>query len=78
MSGSALGCPQQGTAEEKIQSYIDNTDRIEVEIAFSHAKFKYGLGLIKNKFDTTIRSSIELSIIEMNVNHLTAVSLRIL
>lgn len=77
MSGPALGRPKQETVEEKKQSYIDNTDRIEVERAFSLAKRKYDLGLIKAKLDTTTRSSIVLSIIAMNVNHLTVISLHI-
>lgn len=54
--------------------YIDNTDRIEVERAFSLAKRKYGLGLLTTKLDTTTRSAIALSIIAMNVNRLTVVS----
>ncbi len=53
---------------------MDNNDRIEVERAFSLAKRRYGLGLITTKLDTTTRSSIALSIIAMNVNHLTVVS----
>ena len=77
MSGPALGRPKQETVEEKKQSYIDYTDRIEVERAFSLAKRKYGLGLIKAKLDTTTRSSIVLSIIAMNVNHLTVILLHI-
>ena len=77
MSGPALGRPKQETVEEKKQSYIDNTDRIEVERAFSLAKRKYGLGLIKTRLDITTRSSIVLSIIAMNVNHLMVISLHI-
>jgi len=50
-------------------------DRIEIERDFSLAKRCYGLGLIRTKLDTTTRSSICLSIIAMNVDRLTAISL---
>lgn len=73
VSGPALGRPRQLTKEEKQQAYSDNIDRIEAERGFSLAKRCYGLGLIRTKLDTTTRSSIALSIIIMNVNHLTDV-----
>ncbi len=73
ISGPALGRPKQLSKEEKLRSYIDNTDRIEVERGFSLAKRCYGMGLIKTKLDTTTRSSIALSILAMNVNHLAAI-----
>ena len=76
MSGPALGRPKQMTADEKKQSYTDNTDRIEVERGFSLAKRCYGLGLLHTKLDITTRSSIALSIIAMNVNRLTGIILR--
>ena len=50
--------------------YIHITIRIEVERGFSLAKRCYGLGLIRTKLDTTTRSSIALSILTMNINHL--------
>ncbi len=71
VSGPALGRPKQLTKEEKQQAYNDNVYRIEVERGFSLAKRCYGLGLIRTKLDVTTRSSIALSIIAMNVNHLT-------
>ena len=71
VSGPALGRPRQLSKEEKEQAYSDNIDRIEVERGFSLAKRCYGLGLIRTKLDTTTRSSIALSIIAMNVDHLT-------
>lgn len=74
MSGSALGRPQKNAQTDKKQEYIDNTDRIEVERAFSLAKRKYGLGLITTKLDTTTRGSIVLSILAMNVNRFTVIS----
>ena len=73
ISGPALGRPKKMSKEEKQQSYNDSVDRIEVERGFSLAKRCYGLGLIRTKLDTTTRSSIALSIIAMNLDHLTAV-----
>lgn len=43
ISGPALGRPKKDDKADKKQEYIDNTDRIEVERAFSLAKRKYGL-----------------------------------
>ena len=74
ISGPALGQPRKDDKADKKQEYIDNTDRIEVERAFSLAKRKYGLGLLTTKLDVTTRSSIALSIIAMNVSRLTVVS----
>lgn len=47
----------------------------ETERKFSLAKRCYGLGLVRTKLDTTTRSSIYLSIIEMNIDMLTSISL---
>ena len=78
ISGPALGRPKEATAEERKQAYADNTDRIEVERGFSLAKRCYGMGLIKTKLDLTTRSSIMLSIITMNLNHVVKVYLRLI
>lgn len=74
MSGPALGRPKKNDQIDKKQEYIDNTDRIEVERAFSLAKRKYGLGLLTTKLDETTRGSIVLSILAMNVNRFTVIS----
>ena len=78
ISGPALGRPKALTNDEKKQAYADNTDRIEVERGFSLAKRCYGLGLIRTKLDTTTRSSIALSILAMNINHLAGDILHLL
>ena len=78
ISGPALGRPKELNAEERKQAYEDNTDRIEVERGFSLAKRCYGLGLIKTQLDTTSHSSIMLSIITMNLNHMVKVYLRLI
>lgn len=49
-----------------------------MERGFSLAKRCYGLGLIRTKLDTTTRSSIALSILAMNINHLAGTVLRFL
>ncbi len=75
LSGPALGRPRKDPAEDRKIIYNDAVDRIEIERNFSLAKRCYGLGLIRTKLDTTTRSSICLSIIAMNVDRLTAISL---
>ena len=75
LSGPALGRPKKNASSDKQTEYIDNADRIEVERAFSLAKRCYGLGRIMTKREDTTRSSIELSIVAMNVDHIAAASL---
>ena len=75
MSGPALGRPKAKTDKERKQEYADNTERIEVERGFSLAKRSYGLGLIRTKLDDTTRSSIALSIMVMNLNHMVRILL---
>lgn len=75
LSGPALGRPKKNASSDKRTEYIDNADRIEVERAFSLAKRCYGLGRIMTKREDTTRSSIVLSIIAMNVDHIVATSL---
>ena len=53
--------------EDKKQEYQDNTDRIEVERAFSLSKRCYGMGLIRTKLEETTLSSIALSIFVTNL-----------
>ncbi len=76
LSGPALGRPKKDSAADRKHIYRDAIDRIEVERKFSLAKRCYGLGLIRTKLDTTTRSSVCLSIIAMNVDRLTTVTLR--
>ena len=71
ISGKALGRPKKNpTPEEKKTAHQDNTDRIEVERGFSLAKRCFGMGLITTKLDITIRSSIALSILALNISNL--------
>lgn len=75
MSGPQLGRPKKDDKPDRKVEYQDNNDRIAVERTFALAKHKYGLGLLVTKLDSTTRSSINLSIIAMNVDRLLATSL---
>lgn len=75
MSGPKLGRPGKEVRPDRKIEYQDNVDRIAVERAFALAKHKYGLGLLVTKLDSTTRSSINLSIIAMNVDKLMSTSL---
>lgn len=69
LSGPKLGRPSQKkqSAAEKKQEYQDNTDRIEVERAFSLSKRCYGMGLIRTKLYDTTLTSIALSVFVTNL-----------
>lgn len=75
LSGPALGRPKKDPSADKRIEYIDAVDRIEVERAFSLAKRSFGLGLITTKLESTTKSSIVLSVIAMNVDKLTKLSI---
>lgn len=67
ISGPALGRPRQQTPEERKQSCVDNTDRIEVERAFSLAKRKYGLGLIEGTEKVLLKRLKKISIENVDI-----------
>lgn len=67
LSGPALGRPKKAPADDKRAEHKDECDRIEVERAFSHAKGKFGLGLIRARLRGTTRSAIALSIVALNL-----------
>ena len=52
---------------DRKQEYQDNTDRIEVERAFSLDKRCYGMGLITTKLEETQLTSIALSVFVSNL-----------
>jgi IS5 family transposase len=58
LSGPALGRPPKDAVINKKQAYKDNCDRVEVERAFSLAKGKYGLGLIRARLKETTQSAM--------------------
>lgn len=67
LSGPKLGRPSSNTKTDKKQEYQDNTDRIEVERAFSLDKRCYGMGLITTKLAETQMTSIALSVFVSNL-----------
>ena len=70
LSGPALGRPSKDAIVNKKQAYKDNCDRVEVERAFSLAKGKYGLGLIRARLKETTQSAIALSILALNLERI--------
>ena len=74
LSGPALGRPKKDPKADKKIEYEDAVERIEVERAFSLAERRFGLGLLTTRLESTIKSSIVLSIIAMNVDRLTKLS----
>lgn len=70
LTGLSLGRQKRNAETGKKTAYKDNADRIAVERAFALARQKYGLGLVTNRLDETMRSSISLSVIAMNVDRI--------
>ena len=75
LSGPALGRPKKEPEDDRKVEYLDGVDRIEVERSFSLAKRSFGLGLIVTKLEETTKSSIAMSILAMNVDRLTRLSI---
>ena len=75
LSGPALGRPKKDPETDKKTEYRDGVDRIEVERSFSLAKRSFGLGLIMTKLEETTKSSIAMSILAMNIDRLTRLSI---
>ena len=68
LSGPRLGRPATiVSATARKQEYQDNTDRIEVERAFSLSKRCYGMGLIVTKLEETQLTTIALSVFVTNL-----------
>ena len=67
LSGPKLGRPGVRAKEDKKQEYQDNTDRLEVERAFSLDKRCYGMGLITTKLKETQLTSVALSVFVSNL-----------
>lgn len=78
LSGPALGRPPKDAVVNKKQAYKDNCDRVEVERAFSLAKGKYGLGLIRARLKETTQSAIALSILALNLGRIWCAFLQFL
>lgn len=70
LSGKPLGRPKRDPSEDRKQTYRDSVDRIEVERKFSQAKGSFGLGRIMVRLKETVKSSISLAIISLNIAHI--------
>ena len=68
LSGPALGRPKKDTVIDKKQDYQDICERVEVERAFSLAKRKFGMGLIRTYLEGTSKTMIALSILALNLH----------
>jgi hypothetical protein len=71
--GKPLGRPKAENTTDKKQQRQDETDRVEVERQFSHAKGSFGLGLIRARLKETSETAIALSIIALNIAHIVRV-----
>ena len=67
LSGPALGRPRKDDQRDKLQDYLDQNERIEVERKFSLAKRKCNLGKVTTKREVTIAYSIAMSIVVLNL-----------
>ena len=67
LSGPALGRPKKDEQRNRKQTYLDQTDRIEVERQFSLAKRRCNLGRVKTKLEETVRFTIAMSIVVLNL-----------
>jgi len=76
LSGPALGRPKKDAVIDKKQDYLDECERVEVERAFSHAKRKFGMGLIRARLEGTTKSVVALSILALNLSKVLRALLR--
>lgn len=67
LSGPALGRPKKDAVRDKIQDYLDQNERIEVERQFSLAKRKCNLGKVKTRLKETVGYTIAMSIVVLNL-----------
>ena len=76
LTGPALGRPKKDAAIDKKQNYLDECERVEVERAFSHAKAKFGMGLIRARLEGTAKTVVALSILALNLSKVLRALLR--
>ena len=67
LSGPALGRPKKDEQRDRLQTYLDQNERIEVERRFSLAKRKCNLGKVKTKREDTIGFTLAMSIVVLNL-----------
>ena len=67
LSGPALGRPKKDEQRDRLQTYLDQNERIEVERRFSLAKRRCNLGKVKTKREDTIGFTLAMSIVVLNL-----------
>lgn len=67
LSGPALGRPRKGEQRDKVQDYLDECQRVEVERRFSLAKRKCGMGLVMAKLEDTAAHVVAMSVLLLNL-----------
>lgn len=67
LSGPALGRPKKDEIRDKLQDYMDQNDRVEVERRISLAKRKCNLGTVRTKLEPTVGFTIAMSIVVLNL-----------
>ena len=67
LSGPALGRPKKDEQRDRRQTYLDQSERIEVERQFSLAKRKCNLGKVKTKLEETVGFTLAMSIVVLNL-----------
>ena len=73
LSGPALGRPKKDEKRDKLQDYMDQNDRVEVERQISLAKRKCNLGIVRTKLEPTIGFTIAMSIVVLNLRKIQRV-----
>ena len=71
--GKPLGRPPKDYDPDKKLRHQDEVDRIEVERKISHAKGSFGLGLIRTRLKETSETAIALSIVVLNLAHISKI-----
>ena len=78
LSGPALGRPKKDEQRDRRQTYLDQSERIEVERQFSLAKRKCNLGKVKTKLEETVGFTLAMSIVVLNLRKLQRTLSRLL
>ncbi len=73
LSGPALGRPKKNETRDKLQDYLDQNDRVEVERQISLVKRKCNLGTVRTKLEPTVGFTIAMSIVVLNLRKIQRV-----
>lgn len=78
LSGPALGRPKKDEQRDRLHTYIDQNERIEVERQFSLAKRKCNLGKVKTKLEETVGFTLAMLIVVLNLLKIQRILSRLL